>query len=135
MEESLARGAWGASAGGVFGASVMRPGQSVVMDRKTVADVAMDVVAATLVVVGAGIAVALCFALLTALVAISSPGNPTAVAFGWVLYVGMGVLIRPWDYLFWAPLRSALPCGGRSVGGEHEQRIPVARPQLRGQAV
>lgn len=65
------------------------------MTFKTVADVAMDVVAATLVVVGAGIAVALCFALLTALVAISSPGNPAAVAFGWVLYVGMGVLIRP----------------------------------------
>ena len=66
------------------------------MDRKTVADVATDVIAATVVVAGAGIAVALCFALLTALVAISSPGNPVAVAFGWVLYVGMGVLIRPW---------------------------------------
>ena len=53
------------------------------MDRKTVADVAIDVVAATLVIAGAGIAVALCFALLTVLVAISSPGNPVTVAFGW----------------------------------------------------
>ena len=66
------------------------------MDRKTVADVGTDVIIATLVVAGTGVAVAVCFALLTALVAISSPGNPVAVAFGWVLYAGMGVLIRPW---------------------------------------
>ena len=91
---------------------------SLVMDRKTVADVGTDMIAATPVVAGAGVAVVLCFALLTALVAISSPGNPVAIAFGWVLYAGMDVLIGRGGYPFWAPLRSAPPSGGRSVSDE-----------------
>lgn len=66
---------------------------SLVMDRKTVADVATDVIVTTLVVAAVGTAVALCLVLLTAFVAISLPGSPVAVAFGWVLYAGMGILI------------------------------------------